>query len=190
MIIRLATAQDIPALMTLEARYYVGNLEVAERAGGYISVLHPQEWWTWAVAATGVHVAVNSEDRLVGFIAVTLPPLRADPVASPIVGAVMKLTTTVEFKGRPIAQQRWAFRGPVLIDQEARGQGLYSLFNDVTRQAYRARYDLGVLFVAADNQRSLHTTTGKLGATSVALFDVAGKEYHLLVVDYRCAAPR
>lgn len=48
------------------------------------------------------------------------------------------------------------------------------------RQAYRDRYALGVLFVAADNPRSLHTVTSKLGAEPLALFEIDSKQYHFL----------
>lgn len=61
-----------------------------------------------------------------------------------------------------------------------RGQGIYTAFNTVTREAYRDRFDVGVLFVAADNPRSLHTSTAKLGAESLALFEVDGRCYHFL----------
>ncbi|MFM8891344.1 MAG: N-acetyltransferase, partial [Planctomycetia bacterium] len=83
-------------------------------------------------------------------------------------------------RGRSLAGQRVACRGPVLIAEAARGQGIYTAFNDATRQAYRERFDLGVLFVAADNPRSLHTSTTKLGAESLATFDVSGRRYHFL----------
>lgn len=180
MAIRLATRQDTPAMMALEARNYVGNLDASERADGFISILHPQEWFDSAVDNTGVHVAVNDDGVVTGFIAMTVPPVRSDPGVSPIIGAMLDLADTLEFDGTPIAAQRYAFRGPVLIDRAARGRGLYSEFNTVTREAYRQRFDLAVLFVAADNERSLHTTTTKLGAEPLANFEVNAKRYHFL----------
>jgi hypothetical protein len=44
-----------------------------------------------------------------------------------------------------------------------------------------------VVFVAADNPRSLHTTTTKLGARSLAEFEVDSKRYHFLVFDFGTA---
>jgi hypothetical protein len=179
MSIRLATVQDIPAIMALEARYFVGNLDPSEQVHGFVSVLHSEEWLRWAVDGGGVHVAIT-DAGVAGFIAVTPPPVRSDTGATPIVRSMVELAETVTFGGRPIARQRYAIRGPVLIDLAARGQGLYSAFNAVTRKAYADRFDVGVLFVAASNPVSLHTTTSKLGAESLALFDVDGKRYHFL----------
>lgn len=133
--VRLATVTDIPALLSLQARYFVGNLAPEARAEGFLSVL-------------------------------------------------LDVAEVVEFLGAPIARQRWALRGPVLIETAARGRGVYTAFNRVTLAASRGRYDVGVVFVAADNPRSLHTTTTKLGATPLAEFDVGGRRYHFLAFSF------
>ena len=170
--------------MALEERHYVGNLDVSEHADGFISILHPMEWFNWAVDSAVMHVAVTHDESVTGFIAVTAPPRSLVLGSSPIIRAMLELAETLEFNGRPIAQQRYAFRGPALIDRAARGRGLYSAFNAVAREAYRERVDLGVLFVAADNPRSLHTTTTKLGAQSLATFEVDARRYHFLAFSF------
>ncbi len=182
--IRLASPSDIPALMALEERNYVGNLRPSEQAAGFISMLHSQEWFTRAIEASGVHVALDEDGGVAGFIAVTAPPRLSEVSSSPIMRAMLELAQELDFNGRPIAQQKFAFRGPVLIDQAARGRGIYSAFNDVTREAYQGRFDIGVLFVSADNPRSLHTTTTKLGATALAVFEVDSKQYHFLAFTF------
>lgn len=184
MAIRLATRHDIPALIALEERNYVGNLEESERSQGFISILHPQMWFDLAVESDGIHVAVTDDGAIAGFIAVTPPPSPAVARSSPILQAMLRLAETLEFNGAPIAQQRFAFRGPVLIDKEARGHGLYSRFNAITRQAYADIFDTGVLFVSTENPRSVHTTTTKLKAESLTIFEVDGKKYHFMAFSF------
>ena len=178
-VIRLATPVDVPALTAVEARYYIGNLPPEARDNGFISVQHSAEWFAAAVASAGIHVAEMAGD-LVGFIVVTEMPRRADTQPGSISRAMADLTEATSFRGRLLASQRVACRGPVLIAEQARGQGIYTAFNAATREAYRDRFDVGVLFVAADNPRSLHTTTTKLGAESLGLFSVDGRCYHFL----------
>ena len=182
--IRLAGPGDVPAIMELEARHYIGNLGESDRAEGFISILHPADWFHATVAGGGVHVGVTDAGVVAGFIAVTPAPPPSGASVSPIIRAVLDLADTVEFNGRLVAQQRFAFRGPVLVDRSARGKGLYSGFNHVTRQAYAGRFDIGVLFVSADNPRSLHTATTKLGAQPLAVFDVDGSQYHCLAFTF------
>lgn len=178
-VIRVATSADVPALLALETCYYVGNLSPEMRANGFISIQHSAEWFAAAVAAAGIHVA-EFAGEVVGFIAVTAPPSRAQTAPSSITRAMVDLTEVTSFHGRPLSRRRIAWRGPVLIAEAARGLGIYTAFNAVTREAYRDRFDVGVLFVAADNLRSLHTTTTKLGAESLAVFEVSGRSYHFL----------
>ena len=181
--IRLATKADIPALMALNSRYYVGHLDPSERSEGFLSVLLSKEWFNDAVDAKGIHVAEVDGD-IVGFIGMIEAPSRTAVPDGTITAEVIDLTRVVEFNGKPIAAQRWAFRGPVLVDESARGMGIYSAFNAVMREAYGDRFDVGVLFVSADNPRSLHTTTTKLGARPLADFDVAGRRYWLLAFEF------
>ncbi len=68
-----------------------------------------------------------------------------------------------------------------MTPEEARRQAVIALGGiQATREAYRERFDLGVLFVAADNPRSLHTTTTKLEAEPLAIFEVHARQYHFL----------
>jgi len=182
--IRLATLDDIPALHALEARYFVNNLSASERTGGYISVQHSQQWFTSAIATGGIHVATTDTGSLAGFIAITAPPSDPNATPSPILQAMVDLAQTLDYNGTPIAAQRYAFRGPVLIDEGARGHGLYSRFNAITRQAYADIFDTGVLFVSTENPRSVHTTTTKLQAESLTVFEVDGKKYHFMAFSF------
>lgn len=183
MAIRRATRHDVSAIMALEERNYVGNLDASERVDGFVSILHPLKWFESAVDSGGVHVAVGGVGAIAGFIVVTAPPTLSE-AGSPIIRAMLELSATLQFNGKPIAEQNYAFRGPVLVDRAARGRGVYSAFNAVTGSVYRKRFDLGVLFVAADNVRSLHTTTTKLGAESLTIFEVDARQYHFLAFKF------
>jgi hypothetical protein len=181
--IRLATPTDVAGLMALESRYYIGNLDPGQRSAGFVSVLHSQDWFEQTIADGGLHVAVI-DDTVAGFIAVTAPPARNTPDLSALTAAMLDLAETVEFEGTLIAGRRYALRGPVCIGEHARGRGIYTAFNTVTARANRNRFELAVLFVSADNPRSLHTTTTKLGATPLAQFELDGKAYHFLAYSF------
>jgi hypothetical protein len=182
--VRLATAGDVNGIVDLESRYFVDNLDASARAKGFISVLHSPHWFAAAVDAGGMHVAATADGEIAGFIAVTDPPDRSTADLPPIVRAMLDLADNVEVNGKPIAAQRWALRGPVCIDEAFRGCGIYASFNAITGEFYRDRYDIGVVFVAADNPRSLHTTTTKLGARSLAEFEVDSARYHFLAFEF------
>jgi hypothetical protein len=182
--VRIANQRDVGGIVDLESRYFIDNLPAAARAKGFISVLHSPQWFAAAVDSGGMHVAATADGDIAGFIAVTDPPDRTAAEVPPIVRAVLDLAEIVAVNGKPIAEQRWALRGPVCIDEAFRGCGMYGAFNAATGKFYRDRYDLGVVFVSADNPRSLHTTTTKLGARSLAEFEVNSARYHFLAFDF------
>lgn len=126
--IRLATPTDIPAIMTLEARYYIGNLDERSRANGFISVQHSAESLAAAITTAGIHVAEIGGER-VGFIVVTALLPQPDAAPGSFTRAMLDLAQTTMFRGRLLAEQRVACRGPVLIAEAARGRGIYTAFN-------------------------------------------------------------
>lgn len=130
-----------------------------------------------------MHVAATTDETIAGFIVVTDPPARTAANLPGIVRAMLGLAETAEMTGKPIAARSYAFRGPVCIDENFRGRGIYSGFNTATQKAYRDRYELGVVFVA--EPRSRHTTTTKLGARSLAVFEVDSERYHFLAFEFR-----
>lgn len=171
-------------MTALESRYFVDNLDPAERANGFISVLHPAPWWSRVIDEGGVHVAVTGDDDVAGFMIVSAPPNPAEPGLPAVLKGLLDLAQTLEMNGTPIARRRFAVHGPVCIAEEVRGRGVYSALHQATREAYRDRFDLGVLFVAADNPRSLHTTTTKLDARSLAEYEADGRRYRFLAFEF------
>lgn len=178
-IIRLATTNDVPEIMKLESSYFIGNVPNPKSGEGFVSILHARAWFDSAINYGGLHVAVRDDDSIVGFMAITPPPT-IEVGLSPVIAAMCNLAAQLKFDGIPIGKQSYAFRGPVLIDKSTRGQGLYAAFNRICHDFYRDRYEIGVLFVASANPRSLHTTTTKLGATVLTEFEVDEQRYHFL----------
>jgi hypothetical protein len=79
----------------LEARYFIGNLEPSDRANGFISILHPPEWFATVIDGGGVHVAVTDDEEVVGFMAVTPPPDPAEAALPAVIKGMLDLAETL-----------------------------------------------------------------------------------------------
>lgn len=187
--VRLGTVDDVAGVRSLESRYFIGNLAPEQRADGFLSIIQPEGSFERIAAAGGLHVAVDDAGQVVGFIVIAPPPKAGQRTPSPIVERMVALSDTREYRGRRISSYRYAFRGPVCIDERFRGHGLYGRFNAVTKAAYRAEYEIGILFVSARNPRSLRTTTTKLNAAVVDTFQVGDESYHYLVYELGVPPP-
>jgi hypothetical protein len=149
-----------------------------------MSVLHPAHWWDRVIEGEGVHVAVTEDDQVAGFMVVIPPPDPAEPGLPDVLKVMLELAETLAVNGTPIAEQRFAVHGPSCIAEEVRGQGVYASLHAATKDFYRDRFDVAVLFVSADNPRSLHTTSTRLGARSLAEFDADGRRFHFLAFEF------
>lgn len=182
--IRLATPGDIDGLVALDSRYYIGNLKPEEAKNGFLSMLHPRDWFAKAVGLGGIHVAVDESGEVGGYMAVTPRPDPEDPRLPAVVREMVRLADSNLADGKFLATRPYAIHGPVCIDERFRGKGVFSAFHQATRNAYRNLYDRAVLFVSVDNPRSLHTATAKLGARTMGRFFAEGAEFHLLVMEF------
>ena len=185
--IRLATptdVDDVDGLMALESRYYVDNLDPSRRAEGFISVLHSRDWFEDTIADGGLHVAII-DDAVAGFIGMTAPPRQA-PGLPAVVSAMVN---------QPRRDRRVQWRADRRAALCHPGTGVHRRTRTRTRHLLRVqrRHRKGLpgplrprmLFVSAENPRSLHTTTTKLGATPLADFQADGHNYHFLAFPFR-----
>lgn len=183
-IVRLGTTEDVAGVLLLESRYYIGNLTPEQQENGFVAVLQPDGWFAQIAASGGLHVAVDDQNAVVGFIVVAPPQCTAHTALPPIVAKMVALADTLDYHGRRVSSYRYALRGPVCIDERYRGRGLYEAFNAGTNAAYEDTYEIGILFVSTHNPRSLRTTTTKLKATPLATFSVDGASYVFLAYDF------
>ena len=177
--VRVATAADAPAMVTLANQHTYQQLSVAARQGGFLTGTFAAPGLATMLASVPGQVAYCGED-LVGFVINSrLAPAHYPPLVQHICG----LLPTLLFRQRPLADYRWFFYGPVLVAPAYRGQGLLQrLFGD-SQQTLAGRYDVGIAFIAAENTASLHVHTYKLGLEVVGELEFSGTPYVVLAFE-------
>ncbi len=98
----------------------------------------------------------------------------------PILAKMIECYDSLRFDGRFLSQYRSYVYGPVCVDRTVRGQGvLESLFLECLAQL-TGRFEVGVLFISADNQRSIEAHRRKLGMDCVGDFEFNEKVFEIL----------
>ena len=98
----------------------------------------------------------------------------------PILVKMIECYDSVLFDGRFLNQYRSYVYGPVCVDRAVRGQGVFeSLFHECLAQL-TGRFEVGVLFISAENQRSIEAHRRKLGMRWVGEFEFEAKVFHVL----------
>jgi predicted GNAT family N-acyltransferase len=87
---------------------------------------------------------------------------------------------SLRFDGRFLNEYRSYVYGPVCVDRSVRGQGvLESLFHECLVQLAGC-FEIGVLFISAENQRSIEAHRRKLGMERVGEFEFDEKMFQVL----------
>jgi predicted GNAT family N-acyltransferase len=98
----------------------------------------------------------------------------------PILVKMIECYDSLRFDGRLLNEYRSYVYGPVCVDRSVRGQGvLESLFRECLAQL-AGRFELGVLFISAENQRSSEAHRRKLGMERVGEFEFEENMFHVL----------
>ena len=104
----------------------------------------------------------------------------AESARIPILARMIECYDSLRFDGRLLNDYPSYVYGPVCVDRTMRGQGvLESLFRQCLDQL-AGRFEAGVLFISAENPRSLEAHRRKLGMEWVGDFEFDGKVFHVL----------
>jgi GNAT superfamily N-acetyltransferase len=175
--IREATVADAPALAALANQYTYQNLDEEARKGGFLT-------GSFAAPALGAMLAsvpgqvAYCQDELAGFVINSKLPAERYP---PFIQAINEMLPSLLYQQRPVTDYRWFYYGPVLVRQEYRGQGLLQQLFEATKRTLTGRFDLGVAFIAAENDASRWVHTQKLGLEVVGEINFQGQGYAILV---------
>ena len=175
--IRPTQPADAPAIAALANQHTYQHLAEADRAGGFLTGSFAAPALEAMLTSVPGQVAWQGEE-LVGFIVNSrLPPECYPPLVQEIAARLLTLT----YRRRALADYRWFFYGPVLVQPAYRGQGLLRRLFEASRQALVGRFELGIAFIARENTVSRVLHTQGLGLEGVGEVQFAGATYDLLV---------
>jgi len=177
--VRVASADDAPAIVALANQHTYQQLSVADRRNGFLTGNFTVPALAAMLASVPGQVAYHGEE-LAGFVINSrLAPERYPPLVQHICG----LLPTLLFRQRPLADYRWFFYGPVLVAPAYRGQGLLPRLFEASQQTLAGRYGVGIAFIAAENTASRHVHTHKLGLEVVGELEFSGTPYVVLAFE-------
>ena len=152
--IGVATIQDIPQMLTLQAENQISR-------GGALSIEFPAVWFETVVRETPIVIA-RRDGQLVGYLVSSTPEATRN---YPLIQAKLRA-----YRVRPGTYNS----GPLCIDAKERGHGLAAKLFDVQGALLAGRE--GVAFIRRDNAAS-RAAHAKYGFLEVAEFSHQGVEY-------------
>jgi len=175
--IRTAQPPDAPAVAALASQHTYQHLAEDARSGGFLTGAFTGPAVAAMLASVPGQVAYD-HGELVGFVVNSHLPKERYP---PLVQEIIVLLPTLFYRQRALAEYRWFFYGPVLVQPAHRGRGLLRRLFQASQRALAGRFDLGIAFIAQANAVSLQVHTQSLGLDVVGEVQFQGATYALLV---------
>jgi L-amino acid N-acyltransferase YncA len=174
--IRPAFAADIQPILSIQTANLYANLTEAQRRDGFLSAAFTSEHFAQMMREVAVMVADDAGEVCAYLCAGSLAFHRQFP----LLAAMLDRFPRASFLGRPLTAHHTFVYGPVCVARSHRGRGLLRGLYDALRRQVAGGYDVGVAFVAKDNQRSLAAHSEALGMTIAGDFVFNGNAYWIL----------
>ena len=176
LLFRRLTDEDYSGILALQEANLFDNLSTEAREDGFLSARFSRELFLQMDRDVGVLVARDAE-RVAGYLCASGVELNRQ---FPLLVAMIERYSEVSFQGRALSDQKTFVYGPVCVDRAYRGHGvLRGLYRKLLREI-PGRFDVGVAFVAEENQRSLGAHVAGLGMHNVGEFTFKDKRYRIL----------
>ena len=154
----------------------VWNLSESEREDGFLSVDLAADQVIRFNESIPIIVG-ELEKSLVGFL---MGSTLSESPQIPILARMFDCYNSVRFDGRFLSDYRSYVYGPVCVDRAYRGQGVLEKLFSECRTQLADRFEVGVLFISAENQRSIAAHRRKLGMELVGAFEFNQQTFHVL----------
>lgn len=174
--IRRARPEDAHPLSELLEANTKENLTAEEREAGFITGGGPPENALAAMAEDpGFVVAVDGTD-VIGCIGAS----RFDLHEGGVVEIMTDACAEADFRGESLSTYRTFLYGPALVARDYRHRGVLSGMFEKLVEIVTEEFEVGLAWVAEENQTSHAVHTDGLGMSPVTEFAVDGDQYTVL----------
>jgi|GEM_PF-3189129 len=171
--VRRAKPEDARPLSQLLETNTKENLTPEEREAGYITGGGPPADALAAMAENpGFPVAVDGSD-VIGCIGAS----RFDQHEGGIVGTMVDACAEADFRGESLSTYRTFLYGPAIVAQDHRGNGVLSEMFESLVEIVAGEFEVGLAWVANENEVSYAAHTEGLGMTPVTEFEFDDDRY-------------
>jgi hypothetical protein len=174
LICRLATKPDIEKILELQEKYLFANLSEQERLNGFVTTPFSNRQIATLVNEKGAFVAFDA-DKLVAYTFAASWDFFGQ---WPIFPYMVSRFPNLDLEGLPITAINSFQYGPICVDMDYRGSGIFEQLFTLMRETMQRRYPIGVTFINQVNERSYQAHTRKLRMDVIDKFSFNDRNYY------------
>ncbi len=173
---RRAETQDFDLMVELQNQNLATRLSEEEKQQGFLSGSFTQAQFSNLNDDIAVIVGLD-ESKLVGFLCASSIEFNQD---FRLPAAMIARFQHVSYKGQVLSNYKSVVAGPVCVDRNYRGKGIFESMYEHLIQTVPAKYNLIAALVSTINPRSIRAHE-KVGLETVDTFDFDGRTFLTMV---------
>lgn len=175
--LKIATIDNVDEILTLHYKYQVDSIKAEDKSDGFI---------TTAFTKTHLTNLIVNENGL--FIACVEGKIVAYAMAAswqfwsqwPMFAFMIQHLDNSTYQGQKITAANSYQYGPVCVDKQVRGKGVFQQIFNFSLQEMSVRYPIMVTFINKINPRSFAAHTGKTSLEVIENFEFNNNHYYKL----------
>lgn len=177
---RLGNTIDINGVLALQERNLYSNLSEKERENGFVTTPFTTSQIEEVIKENGLFVAENESNVIVAYV---FAGSWSYFEQWEIFNFMVSRFPSWSFNGNAITTTNSFQYGPVCIDKDYRGKGLFNLIFEEMRVEFLKRYPISITFINKVNAISEAAHTKKLGWEVLDEFEFNNNTYIALAFD-------
>jgi hypothetical protein len=175
-IYRRMRVEDLEQIIAIQNASLLGKVENSDLRDGFVQGEFTPETFKKFDASVGVMVA-EENSHVIGYLCASNPESTR---GTPLTDYLLELMQNTELDGIPLNESRCVLTGPICIDRDQRGKGLFEGLYLFLFENIRSHFDIAVAFVDSENPRSLAAHVKKLNMKVVKNYDYNSRNYDLI----------
>jgi hypothetical protein len=177
---KIATLDDIEAVLKLHAKYQIDTIKEEDKKDGFVTTAFTKEELTKLIEQEqGLFIAKEGEE----VFAYVMSASWGFWSKWEMFQYMIKELSTLKYKGQTLSVYNSYQYGPICIDKSMRGTSVLKEIFEFSRVHMAKRYPILVTFVNKINPRSYQAHVRKLGLEVIQEFDFNGNSYWEMVYD-------
>lgn len=175
--IRQATMDDLGGILQLHAKYHVDSISPQDKPDGFVTTnFTPAQLEGLVTNENGITIAKQGERVFSYAMAASWPFWAEWPFFAHMIGQLPQNA----LRGQALSAENSYQYGPICVDTEVRGTGLFEKVFFASLAAMRPRFPIMVTFINQINHRSLAAHTRKVPMDTVGTFQFNQNDYYML----------
>ncbi len=181
-IVRLATLDDLEAILQLQEKYHVSNLtELEKQEKGFVTMRVTPAQFTELIENRGVFIALNDTDLAAYALTSAWDFYRQWP----IIQKMEAILPTLKLGNEDLTVENSFQYGPVCIDEAFRGKAILKQLFDLIQENYRDKFPFAITFINKVNERSFKAHARHTPLSIIGDFEFNDNQYCALACKIR-----